>query len=66
MYLDGKTFEVDGIKIRFEVEGSVVTVFAPRDSTIKYDIVEDKNPVGQVVERPSWVEIAQFDPRDYV
>ncbi len=54
MNLADTTFDIDGIDIRFEVEGSVVTVWAYKER------VTDLTP------RPGWVEIAQFDPSDYM
>lgn len=68
MNLDDVAFDIDGIDIKFKVEGSVVTVWAYRETEISYDIVthEDVHPVDRIREMPAWVEIAQFDPRDYV
>jgi hypothetical protein len=44
-----------------------VTVWAYRDREVVYDIEEyDKGVVDRIVERPSWVEIGSFNPRDYV
>ncbi len=47
-------FEVDGVEVRFEVEGSVVTVWAYKEKRDK------------LTPNPAWVEISQFDVRDYV
>jgi hypothetical protein len=68
MNLADTTFDIDGVEVRFEIEDSEVTVWAYRDHEVRYDIVvrEDDEPVGQLVERPSWVEIGSFNPRDYV
>ncbi len=54
MNLADMTFDIDGVDIRFEVEDSVVTVWAYKEKRDK------------LTPNPAWVEISQFDVRDYV
>ncbi len=46
--------EVDGVEVRFETQGSVVTVWAYKETTDK------------LTPNPAWVEVSEFDVRDYV
>lgn len=67
MKLDDAIFDIDGVEVKFSVEESEVTVWAYRDTEIKYDIVtRDEGVVDQIVERPAWVEIGSFNPKDFV
>jgi hypothetical protein len=67
MNLTYKEFEVDGVRVKFSVEESEVTVWAYRDRGTTYDIeTYDEGVVDQIVERPAWVEIGSFNPRDYM
>lgn len=54
MNLADTTFDIDGVDVRFEVEESVVTVWAYKEKT------------SPIMPRPAWIEVAQFDLRDYV
>ncbi len=51
---DWTYLDVDGVEVRFEVQGSVVTVWAYKEKTDK------------LTPRPAWVEVSEFDVRDYV
>ena len=54
MNLADTTFDIDGVDIRFEVKDSVVTVWAYKEKT------------DWLTKRPAWVEVSEFDVRDYV
>ncbi len=69
MNLTFTTFDIDGMEVKFTVkDGSEVTVWAYRDVTQTEDILtyDSEKPVGQITERPAWVEIGSFNPRDYM
>ncbi len=68
MNLEDTTFDIDGIEVRFRIKDSEVTVWAYRDTTVTEDIMtyNDEHPVGQITERPAWVEIGSFNPKDYM
>ncbi len=68
MNLEDTTFDIDGYEIKFTVKDSEVIVWAYRDKTITYPVLAygEEHPVEQIVERPAWVEIGSFDPKDYV
>ena len=68
MNLEDTTFDIDGVEVKFKIKDSEVTVWAYRDVTQTEDIVtyDSETPVGQITERPTWVEIGSFNPRDYV
>ncbi len=54
MNLEDVTFDIDGVEVRFKVKDSVVTVLAYKEKTDK------------LTPRPAWVEVDEFDVRDYV
>lgn len=68
MNLADTIFDIDGVEVRFEIKDSEVTVWAYKDRTTTYDVLAygEEHAVDQIVERPSWVEIGSFNPRDYV
>ncbi len=68
MNLEDTTFDIDGYEIKFTVKDSEVIVWAYRDTEISYDVLAygEEKPVDRIVERPAWVEIGSFDPKDYV
>ena len=68
MRLEDTTFDIDGIEVKFKIKDSEVTVLAYKDITVTEDIMtyDDENPVGQITQRPHWVEIGFFNPRDYM
>lgn len=68
MNLEDTTFDIDGIEVKFKIKDSEVTVLAYRDVTQTEDILtyDSEHPVGQITERPAWVEIGSFNPRDYM
>jgi len=69
MRLEDTTFDIDGMEVKFTVkDDSEVTVWAYRDTTVTEDIMtyNDEHPVGQITQRPAWVEIGSFNPKDYM
>ena len=54
MNLADMIFDIDGVEVRFEVKDSVVTVLAYKEK------------IDWLTSRPAWVEVSEFDVRDYV
>ena len=47
-------FDVDGVEVMVQVDGSEITVWAYKEKT------------SELMPNPAWVEVSQFDVRDYV
>ena len=57
MNLEDTIFDIDGVEVKFKVKNSVVTVWAYSEKSFALD---------GILIQPGWVEVAEFDVRDYV